>query len=115
MTMKTLTALVVITGMSVASGAAVAQDYRERPSEKLTNYELSRQQGRSADAYGRSRRGPQVRGYLYRPGGHRYDYEYDASPLRDGPYGNSPQLDTRSFWERTMSDPRSTGTSPSAF
>jgi hypothetical protein len=106
--MKTLTALVVIMGMSVASGAAVAQ-------EKLTNYELSRQHERSAGDYGRSRRGPQVRGYLLRPGGHRYDYEYDASPMRDGPFGNLPQVDTRSFWERTMSDPRTNSTSPSAF
>lgn len=113
--MKTLTALVVIMGMSVASGAAMAQDYPERPTEKLTNYELSRQHERSEDDYGRSRRGPQVRGYLLRPGGHRYDYEYDASVMRDGPYGNLPQVDTRSFWERTMSDPRTTGTSPSAF
>jgi hypothetical protein len=113
--MKTLTALVVITGMSVASGAVMAQDYRERPSEKLTNYELSRQGGRSVDAYGRSRRGPEVRGYLFRPGGHRYDHEWDASKLRDGPYGNFPQFDTRTLWERTMSDPRSTTTSPSAF
>lgn len=113
--MKTLTALVVITGMSVASGAALAGDYRERRVEKPTNYELSRRQERSRDSYGRSRRGPEVRGYVFRPGGHRYDYEYDASLLRDGPYGNLPQVDTRSFWERTMSDPRTSGTSPSAF
>lgn len=109
--MKTLTALVVIMGMSVASGAATAHDYRGKP----TNYELSRQQGRSADAYGGPGHGPQVRGYLYRPGGHRYDFEYDATLMRDGPYGNLPQVDTRNFWERTMSDPRTTTTSPSAF
>ena len=113
--MKTLAALVVITGMSVASGAAMADDYRERPSEKLTNYELSRQHERTRDAYGRPRGGPEVRGYILRPGGHRYDHEYDASLMRDGPYGNLPQVDTRTFWERTMSDPRSTSTSPSAF
>ncbi len=112
--MKTLTALVVIMGMSVASGAAMARDYRERPVEKPTNYELSRQHERSGDYYG-SRRGPQVRGYLFRPGGHRYDFEYDAELQRNGPYGNLPQVDTRSFWERTMSDPRTTTTSPSAF
>jgi hypothetical protein len=113
--MKTLTALVVIMGMSVASGSAMAGDYRERAGEKLTNYELSRQHARSGDSYGRSRRGPQVRGYVFRPGGHRYDFEYAATLLRDGPYGNLPQVDTRSFWERTMSDPRTTTTSPSAF
>lgn len=113
--MKTFTALVVIMGMTVASGAAVARDYRERPTEKLTNYELSRQQGRSVDRYGRSRGGPQVRGYIFRPGGHRYDFEYDAELQRNGPYGNLPQIDTRNFWERTMSDPRTTATSPSAF
>lgn len=113
--MKTLTALVVIIGMSVASGVAVAQGYGNRVVDKPTNYELSRQHERMGDEYGSARRGPQVRGFLFRPGGHRYDYEYDASPMRDGPYGNLPQLDTRGFWERTMSDPRSTTTSPSAF
>ena len=112
--MKTLTALVAIMGMTVASGAALARDYRERPTEKLTNYELSRQQERSRD-YSRSRGRPEVRGYTFRPGGHRYDFEYDAELQRNGPFGNPPQMDTRSFWERTMSDPRTTTTSPSAF
>jgi len=105
--MKTLTALVAIMGMTVASGAALA-------AEKLTNYELSRQQERSRD-YSRSRGRPEVRGYTFRPGGHRYDFEYDAELQRNGPFGNPPQMDTRSFWERTMSDPRTTTTSPSAF
>jgi hypothetical protein len=100
--MKALTALVLIMGMSVASGAAVAGDHRERHVEKGNNDQLSR-------------RPPEVRGYLFRPGGHRYDYEYDSFLERNGPYGNYPQLDTRNFWERVMSDPRSTTTSPSAF
>ena len=112
--MKTLTALVAIMGITVASGVAVARDNRDRQTEKLTNYELSRQQERRRE-YGRSRGGPEVRGYIFRPGGHRYDFEYDAEAQRNGPFGTPPQLDTRSFWERTMSDPRSTSTSPSAF
>jgi hypothetical protein len=100
--MKALTALVVIMGMSAASSAAIAGGSRERHVEKGNNYELSQ-------------RRPEVRGYLFRPGGHRYDYEYDTFLERNGPYGNYPQLDPRNFWERTMSDPRSTTTSPSAF
>ena len=100
--MKALTALVVIMGMSAASSVAVAGGARERHVEKGNNYELSQ-------------RRPEVRGYLFRPGGHRYDYEYEPFLSRNGPYGNYPQLDSRNFWERTMSDPRSTTTSPSAF
>lgn len=100
--MKTLTALVVIMGMPAASSAAVAGGFRERHVEKGNNYE-------------QSRRPPQVRGYVFRPGGHRYDYEYEPFLNRNGPYGNYPQFDPRNFRERVMSDPRSTATSPSAF
>lgn len=99
--MKALTALVVIMGMSAASGAATSGEYHKRHVKKGDNYELSR-------------RPPEVRGYLFRPGGHRYDYEYDSATQRNGPFG-SPQVDNRNFWEKTMSDPRTDTTSPSAF
>jgi hypothetical protein len=99
--MRALTALVVIMGMSVASGAAVSGEYHKHYVKKGDNSELSH-------------RKPQVRGYLFRPGGHRYEYEYDSVTQGNGPYGNA-QIDNRSFWEKTMSDPRTDSTSPSAF
>lgn len=100
--MKALTALVLVTGMSVASGAAVAGEHRHRHVEKGNNYELSQ-------------RPPQVRGYVFRPGGHRYDYEYEPFLEKNGPYGYYPDFDPRNFKERVFSDPRTNATSPSAF
>lgn len=99
--MKALTAVVIIMGMSVASGGATSGEYHKRHVKAGDNSELSH-------------RRPEVRGYLFRPGGHRYDYEYDSAARLNGPYGNAP-VDNRNFWEKTMSDPRTDATSPSAF
>jgi hypothetical protein len=101
--MKALTALVVIMGMSVASGAATSGEYHKRHVKTGDNYELSR-------------RRPEVRGYLFRPGGHRYAFENDAVPPRitTPPYGDN-WVDNRTIFERAMSDPRTDSTSPSAF
>lgn len=100
--MKALTAALAIFALAVSTGAATAGGSKERRAQKSTNYELSQ-------------RPPEVRGFIFRPGGYSYDYEYDPLLRRNGPYGNYPQLDTRNFWERVQSDPRSTTTSPSAF
>ena len=57
----------------------------------------------------------QVRGFAYRPGGHRMGYEADPLLYKNGPYGNYPFHDPRNFWERVQSGPFSESTSPSAF
>ena len=98
--MKALTALVLIMGMSAASGAAMAGDFWER-GDASKNDQLSH-------------RRPQVRGYVFRPGGHRYDYEYQTFLEKNGPYGNYPDFDPRNFKERVFSDPRYNSTSASA-
>src|SRR5882672_10938499 len=113
--MKTLTALVVIMGMSVVSGSAFAACVGNRNALKGDNYALSRQHDSWRECFGRSRGSPQVRGYVFRPGGHAYDYEYDTFLSRNGPYGNYPGFDPRDFKERVFSDPRFNTTSPSAF
>ncbi len=100
--MKALTALCLVMGMSVASSAAMAGDQHGQRDDDSKNYRLSH-------------RHPQVRGYVFRPGGHRYDYEYPTFLQDNGPYGNYPELDPRNFKERVFSDPRFNTTSPSAF
>jgi hypothetical protein len=101
--MRALTALVVIMGMSVASGAATSGEYHKQYVKKGDNYELSR-------------RKPEVRGYLFRPGGHRYAYEYDADmPRNTTPGLGDNHVDDRTIFEKAMSDPRTDSTSPSAF
>ncbi len=62
-----------------------------------------------------ARRAPEVRGYVFRPGGYSYQYEYEPFLRRNGAYGNYPQFDPRNFQERVFSDPRLNTTSPSAF
>lgn len=103
--MKALTLIITAAlGMSLASGAATA-DHRHKAKvlrEPVGNYELSK-------------RKPQVRGYYFRPGGHSYAYEEEPFLRRNGPYGNFPEFDPRTFHERVLSDPRFPTTAPSAF
>ncbi len=102
--MKTLTAMIAVCGLALASASApaLAGGSRDRAENPENNYTLSQ-------------RKPQVRGYLFRPGGHRYDYESEPFLRRNGPYGNYPNFDPRTFKERVFSDPRDNSTSPSAF
>jgi hypothetical protein len=104
--MKGLSAIIAIgLGLSLAASAADA-GYRHKKDklarEHVGNYELSK-------------RKPQVRGYLFRPGGHSYAFEYEPFLRRNGPYGNFPEFDPRTFHEKVLSDPRFATTSPSAF
>jgi hypothetical protein len=55
-----------------------------------------------------------VRGFVFRPGGHRYDYEFEPFLRRNGPYGNYPDFDPRNFNERVLGDPRDSTTGASA-
>lgn len=100
--MKIATALVAILGLLLTSAAASAGGFKRGSRGEVNNDTLSR-------------RPPEVRGYLFRPGGHRYDFEYEPFLRRNGPYGNYPQFDPRNFRERVFSDPRQNTTSPSAF
>ena len=102
--MKGLTVIIAAAlGLSLASGAAIAgQKHKKVISEPAGNYELSK-------------RKPQVRGYYFRPGGHAYGYENEPFLRRNGPYGNFPDFDPRTFHERVLSDPRYSTTAPSAF
>jgi hypothetical protein len=101
--MRAATAVFALLALSISSSAVFSDGYHKRRSvEKGDNYALSR-------------RAPEVRGFLFRPGGHRYGYEYESYLSREGPYGNYPLLDSRNFWERVQSDPRSNTVSPSAF
>lgn len=100
--MKKLTVLIAIAAVSLVSTSAFAGGWGKRDGRGVSNDELSR-------------RSPQVRGYLFRPGGHRYDFEYESFLQWNGPYGNYPGFDARDFKERVYSDPRFNTTSPSAF
>lgn len=102
--MRALIALAAFAAVSLtsATGDVHAGGYRERGSGEVNNYTLSR-------------RKPEVRGFLFRPGGHHYDYEYEPFLRRNGGYGNYPDFDPRTFSERVLSDPRTSTTSPSAF
>ena len=100
--MKTATALIAILGLALTSAVASAGDSRRASRGAVNNDTLSR-------------RAPEVRGFLFRPGGHRYDFEYEPYLRRSGPYGNYPNFDQRNFRERVFSDPRQDATSPSAF
>jgi hypothetical protein len=102
--MKGLTLIIAAAlGLSLASGdAAAGYRHKKVPGEAVGNYELSK-------------RKPQVRGYYFRPGGHAYAYEEEPFLRRNGPYGNFPEFDPRTFHERVLSDPRYPTTAPSAF
>ncbi len=100
--MKSFTAMTAILAVTLTSGAALAGGWGKRD-------------GRSGDNYQLSQRKPEVRGFLFRPGGHRYSYENEPFLRSNGDYGNYPQLDPRNFKERVFSDPRFDTTSPSAF
>jgi hypothetical protein len=101
--MRAVTAAFAVLALSISSSAVLADRYHKRKGvHRGDNHTLSQ-------------RPPEVRGFLFRPGGHRYDYEYEPFLYHNGPYGNYPQLDSRNFWERVQSDPRSTTVSPSAF
>lgn len=99
--MKLLTAMIAVAALSfVSAGSADAGGWGKR---------------RGGDNDQLSRRSPQVRGFLFRPGGHRYAYENEPFLYWNGPYGNYPDFDARNFKERVFSDPRFDTTSPSAF
>jgi hypothetical protein len=102
--MKKIAAVIAILSLSLASNAASAAAKHKHLVKRgeANNYELSK-------------RTPQVRGYLFRPGGHSYDYENEPFLRRNGPYGNFPDFDPRNFWERVQGDPRTNATSPSSF
>lgn len=100
--MKMVTALIAAASLTLASMPADAGKASRSSGAKATNDSLSR-------------RAPQVRGYVFRPGGHQYEFEYEPFLRRNGPYGNYPQFDPRNFQERAFSDPRLNTTSPSAF
>ena len=100
--MKTEITIIAILSLSLAAGGAMAGGSRSGEAQEKNNYALSMKK-------------PQVRGYYFRPGGHRYDFEYQPFLRWNGPYGNFPEFDPRSFKERVFSDPRQPTTSPSAF
>lgn len=100
--MKKLTVLIAIAVVSLISTSANAGGWGKRDGARANNDELSR-------------RAPQVRGYVFRPGGHRYSFENESFLRHNGPYGNFPDFDPRNFKERVFSDPRFNTTSPSAF
>ncbi len=100
--MKTWVAIIAICGLSFAAATATAGEFWSRDRDSGRNYALSKKK-------------PQVRGYYFRPGGHRYAFENEPFLRHNGPYGYYPFFDPRSFKERVFSDPRQPTTSPSAF
>ncbi len=100
--MKRVTALIAICALAVTSGTALAGGFGKRSGERVGNEALSKRE-------------PQVRGFLFRPGGHRYEFEFEPYIRKNGPYGYYPDYDPRSFSERVLSDPRLPTTAPSAF
>ncbi|NJM35758.1 MAG: hypothetical protein HC850_14865 [Rhodomicrobium sp.] len=100
--MKAFIVLIVGAAVALTSVSAIAGGKRSKKPEGYNNYTLSQ-------------RKPEVRGFLFRPGGYRYDYEYEPFLRQNGPYGNFPQFDPRNFWERVQGDPRGNANSPSAF
>jgi hypothetical protein len=102
--MKPLIILAVSAAVALTAGSAIAGGKRSGKGE-----------GEVYNNYTLSHRKPQVRGFLFRPGGYRYDYEYEPFVRQNGHYGNYPQFDPRNFWERVQGDPRTNDNSPSAF
>jgi hypothetical protein len=100
--MKIVTAFIAAAALAMVSIPAQAGKASRSSSAEVTNDSLSR-------------RAPQVRGYVFRPGGHQYQFEYEPFLRWNGPYVNQPRLDPRNFRERVFSDPRQDTTSPSAF
>ena len=100
--MKAASALIAILGLALTSADVSAGGGSRGSQAEVTNDALAR-------------RAPEVRGFVFRPGGHRYEFEYEPYVRRNGPYGNYPQFDPRNFRERALSDPRFDTTSPSAF
>jgi hypothetical protein len=98
--MKSVALLMAVCGFALMPGAAFAGSFKSADGAE-TNETLSK-------------RGPQVRGYVFRPGGHRYDYELEPFLRRNGPYGNYPDFDPRNFNERVLGDPRDSTTGASA-
>jgi hypothetical protein len=98
--MKSVALLMAVCGFALMPGAAFAGSFKSADGAQ-TNETLSK-------------RGPQVRGYVFRPGGHRYDYELEPFLRRNGPYGNYPDVDPRNFNERVLGDPRDSTTGASA-
>ncbi|WP_125461607.1 MULTISPECIES: hypothetical protein [Rhodomicrobium] len=104
--MKPLTALVAVASLTLFSATTVLTSTADAGWWR-------RDHGKDNDAL--SHRKPQVRGFLFRPGGHRYAFENQPFLDWNGPYGNYPNFDPRNFKERVFSDPRFDTTSPSAF
>jgi len=85
---STLISAIVMSGLVFGTHAALAQQGTGPNAE--TNYNVSR---------GQAGERPTV-------GGYRYDFEYEPFIRRNGPYGNYPDFDPRSFSEQVFSDPR---------
>jgi hypothetical protein len=95
--MKTLTACALM--LAVFAVSASGADARTGKKKK----------GIYRDHYvSQNHKRPRVRGYIARGGGYAYGYEFPTMLDKLGPYGNYPNFDDRSFWERVQSDPLNT-------
>jgi hypothetical protein len=87
--MRRVAALMVIGAMAMAAPAAVAQDADDdTDDDEVTVYS-------------------QPGGYSYYNGGEVASSEYNRLVERFGSYGNTPDYDNRTFWERLQSEPGS--------
>ena len=92
--MKTVTAVIALCAFGFVSAAtitgAAAQDQKGASNnDTLSRYPKTAHKKRST------------------AGGHSYSFENEPFLRSHGAYGNFPDFDNRTFWERVQSDPHS--------
>lgn len=90
--MKRISILIAMSALAMTSSAVVSNSFAQGADGVVTNESLSK------------RTAPVNRKVV---GGHKYDFEYEPFIRQNGPSGNFPDFDNRTFNQRVLSDPRS--------